>query len=79
MAVNYAYAYAVIRLTTGECFQTKDTTDYSLRRDYIPIDPYSEEYLMKYYYPIPESVSSEADFQGKWYTDATHTTEWIPE
>lgn len=73
MAVKYAYGYAIINLTTGMCFQTNDTTNYSLRRDYIPINPYSEEYLGKYYYPIPESVSSEDDFTGSWYYDEAHT------
>lgn len=78
MAVNYAYAYAIIDLETGMCFQTNDTTNYSLRRDYIPIYPYSGEYLLKYYYPIPESVSSEDDFQGSWYYDAEHTRLFNP-
>lgn len=78
MAVNYAYAYARIDLTTGECYQVDDTTNYVVRRDYVPIPEYYENYLLKYYYPIPESVTSFDDFKGKWYTDATHTTEWIP-
>lgn len=78
MAVKYAYAYAIIDLTTGECIQVDDTTNYCLDRQYIPIDPYDEEYLFKYYYPIPESVSSEADFQGSWYYDAEHTRPFNP-
>ena len=78
MAVKYAYAYAIIDLTTGECIQVADTTNYCLDRQYVPIDPYDEEYLFKYYYPIPESVSSEDDFQGEWYVDAAHTTKWEP-
>ncbi len=79
MATNYAYAYALINLTTGMCFQVQDTTDYCLNRQYVPIDPYDEDYLFKYYYPIPETVTSFDDFQGKWYTDAAHITEWTPE
>ena len=78
MAANYAYAYAVINLTTGRCFQVKDTTSYCLDRQYIPIPEYNEEYAMKYYYPIPESVSSEDDFQGSWYYDAEHTIPFNP-
>ena len=30
------------------------------------------------YYPIPESVSSEDDFQGSWYYDAEHTLTFNP-
>lgn len=78
MATNYAYAYAIIDLNTGMCFQVNDTTNYSLRRDYIPIPEYNGDYGLKYYYPIPESVSSEDDFKGEWYVDAAHTIKWEP-
>lgn len=78
MAENYAYAYAIINLTTGECFQVADSTNYFVDRQYVPISPYNEEYLMKYYYPIPTSVSSFDDFKGQWYVDAAHTTLWNP-
>lgn len=79
MAVNYAYAYAIINLTTGMCFQVQDTTNYCLDRRYVPIPEYNEEYALKYYYPIPEIVTSFDDLQGKWYIDEEHTTEWTPE
>lgn len=78
MAVNYAYAYAIIDLTTGECFQVTDTTNYIVDRQYVPIPEYNGNYGLKYYYPIPESVTSHADFQGQWYVDAAHTTLWNP-
>lgn len=78
MAVNYAYAYAIINLTTGECFQVDDSTNYIIDRQYVPIPTFNENYLLKYYYPIPESVSSFDDFTGSWYTDAAHTTPWNP-
>ena len=78
MAVNYAYAYALINLTTGKCFQVDDSTNYFIDRQYIPIPTYNENYLWKYYYPIPESVSSFDDFQGEWYVDAAHTIKWEP-
>lgn len=78
MATEYAYAYALINLTTGECFQVTDSTNYVIDRKYVPIPEYREDYLFKYYYPIPESVSSFDDFTGQWYTDASHTTLWNP-
>lgn len=72
---RYAYAYAVIDTSTGECFQVKDTSDYVLRNDYVPIPQAVMDYLLKYYYPVPTSVSSFADFTGKWYNDQEHTSE----
>ena len=78
MALDYAYAYAIIDLKTGECFQVDDTTDYIIDRQYVPTPTYNENYLLKYYYPIPTSVSSFADFTGEWYVDAAHTTKWKP-
>nr|DAI35720.1 MAG TPA: hypothetical protein [Caudoviricetes sp.] len=78
MAVNYAYHYAIIRLTDGMCISTSDSTNYIVRRDYVPIYPYNENYGLKYYYPIPESVSSWDDFHGNWYWDAAHTRPFDP-
>ena len=79
MAVEYAYTYALINLTTGECFQVDDSTNYIINRKYVPIPEYNENYLLKYYYPLPpESVSSFSDFTGEWYVDAAHTTKWNP-
>ena len=49
MAVEYAYAYALINLTTGECFQVDDSTNYIINRKYVPIPEYNENYLLKYY------------------------------
>lgn len=77
MSINYAYHYAVIE-SNGWCVEVQDTTNYILRPDYVPIPDDNGDYLMKYYYPIPETVTSFDDFQGKWYIDANHTTEWIP-
>ena len=42
---------------------------------YIPIEDDSLPYLLKYYHPIPETVTSFDDFQGKWYYDAEFTQE----
>ena len=78
MAMNYAYYYATVRESDGLCIRTRDTSDYILDRLNIPIPEYSTAYLLKYYYPIPESVSSFDDFQGSWYEDAAHTIPWSP-
>ena len=78
MALNYAYYYASVRESDGMCVGTRDTSDYILDRLQIPIPEYNENYLMKYYHPIPDSVSSFDDFQGQWYSDAAHTIPWSP-
>jgi hypothetical protein len=77
MGVQYQYLYAVVR-ENGLCTMKLDSTDYILDRLYVPIEDDSLPYLMKYYYPIPETVTSFDDFQGKWYSDANHTIE-VPE
>lgn len=79
MATNYAYAYAVISdLTNGWCLQVQDTTNYILNPTHVPIPEYDVGYAMKYYWPIPETVTSHDDFQGQWYSDAAHTIPWSP-
>ena len=76
MALNYGYKYAVIELSMGGiCLEVQDTTNYILRPDYIPIEDDTLNYALKYYYPIPETVTSFDDFEGKWYLDAEHTQE----
>lgn len=77
MSVQYQYRYAQIT-ESGLCRGMQNTTDYVLNRLYVPIEDTSLPYLMKYYYPIPETVTSFDDFQGKWYADAAHTVE-VPE
>lgn len=77
MSVNYGFKYATIR-ENGMCDGIMDTTDYILRSDYVPIEDDTLPYLMKYYYPIPETVTSFDDFQGKWYADSAFTVE-VPE
>ena len=64
--------------TDGLCIEKRDCTEYVLDPLYIPIEDDSLPYLMKYYYPIPDSVTSFDDFQGKWYYDAAHQNE-VPE
>lgn len=78
MAMNYAYYYAQIRESDGLCIAVRDTSDYILSRLTIPIPEYNTAYALKYYYPIPDSVSSFDDFQGQWYSDAAHTIPWNP-
>lgn len=68
---NYNYKYAI--LTGGQCWGMQDTTNYILDPNYVPIVDDSIDYLFKYYWPIPESVSSFDDFQGLWYLDEAHT------
>lgn len=76
MAINYAYKYAI--LSDGQCWEVRDTSDYILRPDYVPIEDYNLDYFLKYYYPVPETVTSHDDFQGQWYEDAAHTIPWSP-
>lgn len=78
MALNYAYYYAAIEEPDGFCVGVRDTSNYILNRLQVPIPEADGNYLMKYYHPIPDVVESFDDFQGKWYTDAAHTTEWNP-
>ena len=78
MAQNYAYHYAIVQESNGWCLSTQDTSTYILRRTYVPVDSIDKDYGLKYYWPLPETVTSHDDFQGKWYTDAAHTIEWEP-
>lgn len=75
MERRYAFKYAVLDdLTNGWCLGVQDTTNYILNPAYVPIEDMDAGYELKYYWPIPTTVTSFADFQGKWYTDAAHTT-----
>lgn len=75
MATNYDYYYAIIDLDSGMCVEVIDTTNYYNRADYVPIDEPNGEYLLKYYYPIPQSAG---DFNGEFYWDADHTQVFEP-
>ena len=72
MAVNFNYKYAYIR-DNGLCTGVDDTTDYILDPHYVPIEDETINYLLKYYWPIPTTVTSFDDWQGFWYLDANHT------
>lgn len=66
---EYQYCYAIISPEFGDmCVQVDDGTEEVSNPNYIPIPEYNEEYIMKYY----------SRDNGKWYTDAAHTQEWIP-
>lgn len=78
MATNYAYYYAILDASTGMCIQIDDTSSYYLDPLFVPINVIDLNYLLKYYYPIPETVESFDDFQGQWYSDAAHTIPWSP-
>lgn len=72
MGVNYGYKYARI-MANGMCRGITDTTNYILDPLYVPIEDETINYVLKYYHPIPETVTSFDDFQGLWYLDAAHT------
>ena len=65
MAVNLAYNYAVINLSTNMCV-TVETTSGEVTGDprYVEIPVYDPEYLFKYY------------INGAWYEDAAGTIPW---
>ena len=69
MAQQYAYHYAIIDATTGECIGYDDTSLQTDDPRYVLIDEWDDGYLFKYY--------NRAD--GKWYEDAAFTIEWSPE
>ena len=71
---RYGFKYAIVR-EDGLCIEVQDTTVFILDRLHVPIEDDSLPYLLKYYYPIPESVSSFSDFSGKWYYDSSHQNE----
>ena len=69
---NYAYYYAVIMLDTGLCIEVMDTTNYldpAEYPEYIAIPEPNDAYLLKYYNQV----------DGKWYLDASFSTEWTPD
>ena len=68
MAQTYAYNYAQIDLTTGQCLGVQTTTvDCSDDPCMIEIPVYDGEYLFKYY------------INGNWYEDAAGTIPWQSE
>lgn len=75
---RYGFYYAIVVPETGECIEVRDTTDFILDPIYIPIEEYSRGYLLKYYHPIPSSVSSFDDFTGQWYVDSDYATIYDP-
>lgn len=75
---SYAFKYAVIQLSDGMCRGVADDSAYILDPTHVPIEDDTLAYYRKYYHPIPETVTSHDDFQGKWYTDNTYQTEWTP-
>lgn len=72
MSVMYEYKYAYIN-ANGLCIGTRDTTNLYLDPRFVPIEDDSVDFLLKYYWPIPETVTSFADWQGLFYLDAAHT------
>lgn len=64
MAVNYAYNYAKIILSTGMCIGVVTRTYQTDEPDMIEIPVYDENYALKYY------------INGSWYEDAAGTIPW---
>lgn len=75
---RYAYYYARIEASTGRCISVVDSSNLYLDPTYVPIAEYNRGYLLKYYYPIPTTVTSFDSFQGQWYTSADHTEIYDP-
>lgn len=63
---EYAYNYAQIDLTTGQCWGVCTQTDESTQPDMIPIPVDDPNYFLKYY--------NQAN--GQWYEDAAFTIPW---
>ena len=74
---RYGFKYAVVR-ENGLCIEIQDTTDFILDPFHVPIEDDTLPYMLKYYNPIPASVTSFDDFHGKWYYDAEFQNE-VPE
>lgn len=69
MAMNYAYAYAVIDTATNMCINVKDTTVYYTdeqlaEANWVRLEVADPEYCGKYY------------INGNWYEDAAGTIPW---
>lgn len=79
MALQYQYCYANVRESDGLCIGAQDSSVYTLDPTYVPIEhEYMDLYALKYYWPLPETVTSFDDFKGQWYSDAAHTIPWSP-
>lgn len=70
------YMYAVID-DVGKCYEVHRSTNYVCKKNYVPINEISAQYLSKYYHPMPDIVDNDADFMGKWYKDINHTIEEV--
>ncbi len=67
-ARRYAYNYAIIN-ETGFCYEVCSTSENrDDEENFISIPEYDDSYMGKYY--------NVAD--GKWYLEASFTTEWTP-
>ena len=68
MAVQYAYNFAHIDVTTGFCFEVLSTSDpaYAEMAGYVEIPECNTDYMGKYY------------LNGAWYEDAAGTIPWTP-
>ena len=81
MAQQYAYKYAILDTDPtyyGQCIEIADTTTYILDPMHVPVtDIDTVDFTLKWYYPIPETVTSFDDFQGLFYHDDAHTQPYV--
>lgn len=77
MAEQYAHKYAILDTNPayyGQCIEMQDTTSRIFDPMHIPVtDIDNVDFILKWYYPIPESVESFDDFHGLFYHDEAHT------
>lgn len=68
MEQRLTYYYALIDPTDGMCVGVSTSITPHDDDQYVEIESYNEDYLMKYY--------NRAD--GQWYEDAAFTIPWSP-
>ena len=78
MSQQYGYKYAILDTDPtyyGQCIEMMDTTMDILDPMHVPVTDFDDgvDFTLKWYYPIPETVTSFDDFQGLFYHDEAHT------
>lgn len=71
-----AYNYAIVD-DIGKCYDLRTLTFCFCHKSHVPIESINIKYLSGYYWPLPEFVDDDADFNGKWYSDPAHTVEGV--
>ena len=68
MEPRLTYYYAIIDTTDGMCVGVETSITPHNHEQYVEIEGYNEDYLMKYYNRT----------NGQWYEDAAFTIPWSP-